>query len=210
MHFKTINGATALSAVLAACLGSVALADTIYVQAPRAVESQLVVPSQVVIPRQTTTVVEKQILLPQPAPTVVEERSVISTPTLVEQQVVVPSEPDMVMKRSLTFGTRKPAVTTQSSEVTLQSGPAPVFHRRIQNMKEQVELGLSKGYLSASSANAFTSRLGDLTSEADSVLAEGTPKDLSDRLEKRLTGINIEISNAMSSENQIGSGSQMQ
>ncbi|MBX3077579.1 hypothetical protein KF728_00865 [Candidatus Obscuribacterales bacterium] len=206
MRSNKLSQATVLGAALTTLLGTAAFADSIYVGSPavveqQVVERQVVTPAQVVIPTETSsTVVEKRVIVPPATSTVVEEQSVVSTPAVVEQRVVAPAEPDILMKRSVTFGTTKPLVKTTTSAATLESCAAPVFHTRIQNMKDQVNLGLSKGYMSASDASAFGARLEDLKSEADSVVAEGTPKYLSDRLEKRLTGINIEISNAMTPE----------
>lgn len=202
MRSNRISEATVLGAALATLLGTAAFADSIYVGSPavveqQVVERQVVTPAQVVVPTDTTTtVVEKRVVAPTVAPTVVEQRSVVSTPAVVDQ-VIVPAQPDVLMKRSVTFGTTAPAIKTTTSAATLESCAAPVFHTRIQNMKDQVNLGLSKGLLSAENASAFGTRLEDLKSEADSVVAEGTPKNLSDKLEKKLTGINIEISNAM-------------
>lgn len=199
MRSNKLSQATVLGAALTTLLGTAAFADSIYVGSPavveqQVVERQVVTPAQVVIPTETSsTVVEKRVIVPPATSTVV-------APAVVEQRVVAPAEPDVLMKRSVTFGTTKPLVKTTTSAATLESCAAPVFHTRIQNMKDQINLGLSKGYMSASDASAFAARLEDLKSEADSVVAEGTPKYLSDKLEKRLTGINIEISNAMTPE----------
>ena len=212
MQFNRISDATALGAALAIMLGTAALADTIYVESPAVVNEQLVVPGSVLVPATTsTTVVEKRVVT-QPAPTVVEERSVlvpqVSMPAVVEQQILIPAEPTTIMKRTVTVGTTTPTVTTQSTDISLETGPTPVFHKRIQLMREQIDLGLSKGLMSSERGSSFKQRLDSLTSEADSVVAEGTPKDLSDRLERRLNGINIEISNSMNT--QLGSTTQTQ
>jgi len=213
MQLSKISGATMFGAGLAILIGTAATADTIYVGSPGVVEKRVVVPGRVLVP-DSTTVIEKHVVVPQPAPTIVEERSVIvpqvATPTIVEERVVVPAEPETIMKRSVTIGTRKPAVTTESTEVSLQTGPAPVFHKRIQNMKEQVDLGVTRGLMTSSAADSFKARLDGLRADADSVVAAGTPKDLSDQLERRLNGINIEISDSMSPSTQIGSGTQLQ
>lgn len=220
MQFNRISNATILGAVLTTLLGTAAFADSIYVESPVSVDRQIMVPS-VAVPQTSSTVVEKRIVTPATptvvekqvviptSPTVVEQRSVVSTPAVVDQ-IVVPSQPETIMKRSVTIGTREKPNSVQSTQVTTQTAPAPVFQKRIQNMKEQVDLGVSKGYLSRSNAESFRMRLDSLNSEADSVVAEGTPKDLSDRLEKRLTGINIEISNAMNPESRVGSDTQIQ
>jgi hypothetical protein len=206
MRFNLLSHATMLGTALTTLLGSAASADSIYVGSPsvleqQVVERQVVTPTHVVIPTETSsTVVEKRVVVPPAASTVIEERSVVSTPAVVERRVVAPAEPDILMKRSVTFGTTKPLVKTTTGATTLESCAAPLFHTRIQNMKDQVNLGLSRGYMSATDASSFGARLEDLKSEADSVVAEGTPKYLSDKLEKRLTGINIEISNAMKPE----------
>ena len=213
MQFSKLGGATALGATLSVLLGTAAVADSIYVGSPAVFEQQVVTPS-------TTVVEERSVLVPQQTSTVVEERSVVypteqvvipSSPAYVERQVFVPSEPETIMKRTMTVGTRKPAVSsTTTTDINMQSAPAPTFARRIELMKEQVDLGLSKGLMSASAANSFRSRLNSLDSEATTVSLAGTPKSLSDSLEQKLTGLNIEIADSMNIEKQLGSGSQMQ
>lgn len=213
MQFSKLGGATALGAAFSMLLGTAALADSIYIGSPSVIEQQVVLPS-------TTVVEERSVLVPQPTSTVIEERSVSypteqvvipSTPAYVERQVFVPSEPETIMKRTMTVGTRKPAVSsTTSTDISLQSGPAATFARRIELMKEQVNLGLSKGLMSASAADSFRTRLNSLDSESVTVSLAGTPKSLSDSLEQKLTGLNIEIADSMNPEKQLGSGTQMQ
>jgi len=106
------------------------------------------------------------------------------------------------MRRSLTVGTRKPAVSSSTTDISLQTGPAAAFWKRIENMKDQVNLGVSKGMMSSANASSFTSRLDSLSSESKTVFAAGTPKSMSDALEQKLTGINIEISDSMNPEKQ--------
>lgn len=212
MEFSKLGNATALGAALTVLLGTAALADSIYVSSPAVIEQQVVTPS-------TTVVEERSVLVPQPSSTTVVERSVLyptepvvipSSPTVVERQVIVPSEPETIMRRTMTVGTRKPAVSSTTTDISLQSAPAPTFARRIELMKEQVDLGLSKGLMSASAADSFRARLNSLDAEAASVSLAGTPKPLSDSLEQKLTGLNIEIADSMNPEKQLGSGSQMQ
>ena len=212
MQISKLTNAAALGVTLATLLGTAATADSIYVSSPAVIEQQVVTP-------RTTVIEERTVSIPQPASTIVEERSVIvpsapvvipSTQTFVGQPVVVQSEPETIMKRTMTVGTRKPANYTKSVDLSLQSGPAPTFSRRIELMKEQVDLGLSKGLMQASAADSFKTRLNSLTSEANTVSAVGTPKPLSDSLEQKLTGLNIEISDAMNVEKQYGSQSQIQ
>jgi hypothetical protein len=213
MQISRLTNAAALGVTLATLLGTAAKADSIYVSSPVVIEQQLVTP-------RTTVVEERTISIPQPASTIVEQRSVIvpSTPVVIPstqtfvvgQPVLVQSEPETIMKRTMTIGTRKPANSTKSVDISLQSGPAPTFGRRIELMKEQVDLGLSKGLMQSSAADSFKTRLNSLTYEANTVSAVGTPKTLSDSLEQKLTGLNIEISDAMNVEKQLDSQSQIQ
>lgn len=212
MRVTKLTGATVLGATFSVLLGTAALADSIYVGSPAIIEHKVVAPS--------TTIVEKHsVVLPQPSSTVVEQRSVVypatpvvipSTPVVVEKQVVVPAQPETIMKRTITVGTRKPALGSKTTEISLQSGPYQTFKKRVENMKDQVNLGVSKGLMSSAAADSFSMRLNSLASEAHSVALAGTPKSLSDSLEQKLTGINIEISDAMNPEKRIGSGSQTQ
>ena len=202
MQISKLTDAAALGVTLATLLGTAATADSIYVSSPAVIEQQVVVPS-------TTVVEERSVSIPQSTQTIVEERSVVvpstpvvipSTQTFVGQPVVVQSEPETIMKRTMTIGTRKPANCTKAVDISLQSGPAPTFSRRIELMKEQVDLGLSKGLMQASTADSFKARLNSLCSDANAISSVGTPKPLSDSMEQKLTGLNIEISDAMNVE----------
>ncbi len=199
MAFSRFIAAGMCSTVLATLFGSQALADSITIQStPRVIEQRSVI---------------------VPAPTVIEERQVVA-PIVEERQVVVPQAPiveehvvvpgDTVTRRTTLIESTGPKSSVSSESVVKETNPLPAFHRRLQLMKEQVSEGLSKGLVSTASASSLQSRIDSLMTEADRVLANGTPKDLNDQLETRLNTLNIDIADSMKHSEQLGSGSQMQ
>lgn len=121
----------------------------------------------------------------QQAPAVVPEytttvtRRTISVPTV--NEIVVPS------RVSRTFET-----STITSENRL-----PDYLRRITLMKEQVDLGIAKGWLSAAQADLYKSRLVSLSSMQDDLSAHAFNQALANELERQLTALNIDITDSM-------------
>lgn len=128
--------------------------------------------------------------------------------TITKRTVVTPVVEEVIQTESIPVVA--PPITTirrsvQSSSSVVQSNPLPDYERRLTLMKEQLDLGLTKGWLSAAQADSFKSRLVDLTGMKDRLKSQSFDSVLSDSIEKQLTALNIEISDALKTADKIGS-----
>jgi hypothetical protein len=82
--------------------------------------------------------------------------------------------------------------------VTEKKGYAFKYSERLKNWSEQIDMGVSKGWLTADEAQKFRKRLDGLKALNDSVSAKGYPKADLDDEEKQFTQYNIDLSNAAS------------
>lgn len=95
--------------------------------------------------------------------------------------------------------------SSSTSETSEQSGVmgfqksnkfAPKYKERIETYKSQIELGTTKGWLSADDAEKFKKELARLTELEAAVAAKNYVKPDIDDLDKQFTKFNMEFSNA--------------
>ncbi len=82
--------------------------------------------------------------------------------------------------------------------VTEKKGFAFKYSERLKNWSEQIDMGTSKGWLTADEAQKFRTRLDGLRALNDSVSQKGYPRADLDDMEKQFTQYNIDLSNAAS------------
>lgn len=98
---------------------------------------------------------------------------------------------------------------SSSSSTTTESetkGYAFKYKERLGNYAQQIDKGVSNGWLSASEAANFRSRLEQLRSQDAAAGQAGYPKDQLDNLDKSFTKFNEDLSSA-SSKSSAGTGS---
>jgi hypothetical protein len=88
--------------------------------------------------------------------------------------------------------------SSSSVGITEKKGFAFKYSERLKNWSEQVDMGISKGWLTADDAQKFKTRLADLKTLNDSVSGKGYPKADLDAMEKQFTQFNIDLSNTAS------------
>jgi hypothetical protein len=72
----------------------------------------------------------------------------------------------------------------------------PKYRERLATYAEQVEMGLSKGWLTPEEGAQFKSQLARLNQLEETVRAAGYPKDQLDNLEKEVTRFNMDLTTA--------------
>ena len=97
------------------------------------------------------------------------------------------------------------STSSSSSEVIEQSGMmglknsnkfVPNYKKRIETYKQQIALGLSKGWLSAADGDKYTQELARLTELETAVCAKNYLKPDLDDLDRQFTKFNMEFTNA--------------
>ncbi len=72
----------------------------------------------------------------------------------------------------------------------------PKYKERIATYKEQIQMGSTKGWLTAADVETFTKRLNELTELEAAVAAKGWQKADVDDIDKQFTKFNMDFSNA--------------
>ncbi|MBX9691242.1 MAG: hypothetical protein K2Z81_02590 [Cyanobacteria bacterium] len=204
-----VLGVLALSLVLQPLAGQAAFADddiTIKVMPGSAIANPVILPEYevqtekvitapvIVEPKTTTTIIE---------PTTILEKRTVTEPSVVREETII----EKTTSSPVTVESTAPA--TVSTEVS-ESARKPLFHARLNNIKEQVDRGVANGWLSSGQASDFRARADALLNEADTHLASMADKTLGDSLERQVNQLNIDVSSSMQPRPAIGSGSQMQ
>jgi small-conductance mechanosensitive channel len=92
------------------------------------------------------------------------------------------------------------AVVTESSETadgSVKKLFVPKFQQRLNNLKEQLERGITKGWLTTEQAERFKQQHEKAAALEADVRAKGYPKDAVDNLEKEVTALNDTLSQAL-------------
>ncbi|HEY9786337.1 MAG TPA: hypothetical protein V6D17_13100 [Candidatus Obscuribacterales bacterium] len=134
-----------------------------------------------------------------------EHQTVIITRPGVVSDVVQPPEVTET-RRTTIIPLTAPATTTTTEWTSLKMGPFPSFKTRISRMKEWVEEGAAKGFLTAAQAEQFRSDVAALEG-FDATVAK-TPMDRAktDQMERLLNSLNIRMADAMKGFSIAGSG----
>lgn len=74
---------------------------------------------------------------------------------------------------------------------------AAKYKERLRNWREQLELGLSRGFLQASDADKYKAWLDQLTAQDADLSAKGYPKAETDDMEQKFNAFNVDFTNAM-------------
>lgn len=74
---------------------------------------------------------------------------------------------------------------------------APKFRQRLTNLKDQINLGSSKGWLSSEQIASFNQRHDQVSAFEESVRQKGYQKDDVDKLEQQVTALNDALSQAL-------------
>ena len=88
--------------------------------------------------------------------------------------------------------------SSSSVGTTEKKGFAFKYSERLKNWSEQIDMGISKGWLTADEAQNFRKRLAVLKTLNDNVSGKGYPKADLDAMEKQFTQFNIDLSNTAS------------
>jgi hypothetical protein len=72
------------------------------------------------------------------------------------------------------------------------------YKQRIHDMREQLDNGVAKGWISSAKAAQFKQELSDADAMETDVSSKGFPKESTDVLEKKVTLLNENITGAMS------------
>ncbi len=92
------------------------------------------------------------------------------------------------------------AVVTESTETpdgSVKKLFVPKFQQRLNNLKEQIERGITKGWLTAEQSEKFKQQHEKAAALEADVRTKGYPKDGVDNLEKAVTGLNDSLSQAL-------------
>jgi hypothetical protein len=71
------------------------------------------------------------------------------------------------------------------------------YKERLKNWREQIELGLSRGFLQPTDADKYKAWLDQLTAEDADLSAKGYPKAETDDMEQKFNAFNVDFTNAM-------------
>jgi hypothetical protein len=74
---------------------------------------------------------------------------------------------------------------------------AAKYKERLRNWREQIELGLSRGFLQPSDAEKYKAWLDQLTAQDTELSAKGYPKAETDDMEQKFNAFNVDFTNAM-------------
>ena len=87
--------------------------------------------------------------------------------------------------------------SSSSTETVVDTkGYAFKYSQRLKNWAEQIDTGITKGWLSADDATKMKARLEELRKLNDSVSSKGYPRADLDDMEKQFTQFNIDLSHA--------------
>lgn len=142
------------------------------------------------------TVILQESLPVVPSTTVIKKT--VSTPAVTRIIQTAPAVP-AVVPMPLVESRRSVETTT-----IIDKNKTPEFFKRITLMKEQVDLGLTKGWISTAQGDSFKSKLINLSSMEDDLRAHGFRQPLSDSLEQQITSLNIEITDALKNTTSVG------
>lgn len=121
--------------------------------------------------------------------TTVEQTSVTS-PTIMPIQPVVPD----ATRRTVIMGTTGPSDTTTSELFAIKEfGGNENYAKRLSAMADQIQLGLSRGYINQDQANQLMEKQAQLVAFEQNVASKGFVKPDSDVLEKQMNVFQIEI-----------------
>ncbi|PWT99972.1 MAG: hypothetical protein C5B53_04735 [Candidatus Melainabacteria bacterium] len=121
--------------------------------------------------------------------------STITTVKTVKEVV----NPDVGTTRLMVFPVKP--VASNSSVTTITEGPflgIENFGQRLSLMKDQLDLGISRGWIGSADAAAFDSRYANLKSQIDLARSQGLTYELGNSLERQLNQFNIDLSQRMS------------
>jgi hypothetical protein len=151
--------------------------------------------------RADVTVLTTEPVVTQTRTVVVHEPTFIKEVTT-EQPVVVAPSLDAVSRRQIILSER--TVPTTSTVILKQSG-VPDFSHRLVLMNEQINLGLSNGWLTSFRADQLKIRVHSLIHDVNNLTASDFANGSSDRIEREANRLNIEISDSMKNAPSIGS-----
>jgi hypothetical protein len=122
------------------------------------------------------------------------------TTTTVQQQVpagtLVPVQPDA--NATFIYGSSGNAPTNVTSFKFNEFGGAERYACRLSKMRDQIDLGVQRGFITADQAIRLNAKYSELASQEAQVRADGFAKGDSDILEKNMNVFNVEISHALS------------
>ena len=107
--------------------------------------------------------------------------------------------PDLESTRLWIFPARPAA--TNSSVTTITEGPfmgIENFSHRLSLMKDQLDLGVSRGWIGSGDAAMFDGRYSNIRSQIDLARSQGLTYELGNSLERQLNQFNIDLSDRMS------------
>jgi hypothetical protein len=92
-----------------------------------------------------------------------------------------------------------PALADETSP-SVPEGFAAKFRQRIDNMKEQLDKGVTKGWVTPAKADELRQEISAVDAMEVEVRSKNWPKEPTNDLEKKVTLVNEHVSTAMSTE----------
>jgi hypothetical protein len=92
------------------------------------------------------------------------------------------------------------SIPARADEITSTITPnlEAKYRQRIKDMREQLDNGLSKGWISSAKGEQLKQELSDVDTLETGVSSQGFPKEPTNDLEKKVTALNEHITSAMS------------
>jgi hypothetical protein len=97
----------------------------------------------------------------------------------------------------LGFAFSVPLVLADEESSSLAPNLEAKYRQRLSDMKEQLDNGLSKGWITSTKGDQLKQELSDVDAMETDVSGKGFPKGPTDILEKKVTALNEHITGAM-------------
>lgn len=96
---------------------------------------------------------------------------------------------------------KRPLIENRSggkvTEVKIPYSPVPIFRQRLKNSLEQIDMGVTKGWITAEVAGGLKQQCNEIAPLIDSIKDPKAEKPLVDQIESKLTAVNAAVYAAM-------------
>jgi hypothetical protein len=182
-----LSVAASMATILPANAGDCITRTTTYVtpaETLQVVPQPLLYPQSVIVPQSIGTTL-------LPTQTVKTTKTTVTTTPVIQPTIV--TTPDSVSRTVIMMGST-PATSSSSMVTTTDVGPYPVYGNRLSAMNEQIDRSLANGWISQFQADNLRNESSRLNTM---IIARSSNLSDTDVLERRLTGLNLAIQDAM-------------
>jgi len=152
-----------------------------------------------VIWKSTETRVAPNLIVTPSATVTTTTRTIETTPT--SSVFVAPAAPcladETIFRRTVVVGDRPSGTSSSTAVISSSLDNHPNYGERLRLLRQQLDKGTSRGWISSDRAAQLSSRLSDLHNREATVRGAGYLKVDCDTFEKELTGYNIDLSHSM-------------